>query len=333
MEIMKHSKLLNKTKFICIVLFLVSYLNGSSQDLRSGYLQVNWLNGYTYSGTVYLLTDNAINISRPFIRVNWGVIVDTLFLVDETPVSTGILKKYYGTATYPGPSTNQITFIDSFRIPSIKNIAQSDLQSFKLKSILKISTFQSPNSSPVMQNSEIRLIAQNDKAIFDPKFHDNENDSLSFQLVPCAAANYRNPNGVAVSPSGVVSFSRDSIGSYAFSYIVTEWRKDSGLNYQNIGSTQADFVMDITTNVSVEEHSKKRQISLFPNPTNSIINLDVSEDDLKGAKLSITNAIGQNISLSINNKQIDLSKAESGLYFISIKFSDGTQSTAKFLKL
>lgn len=332
MEITKHSKLLNRIKIFWINLFLVSYLNSSSQDLKAGYMQVSWLSGYTYSGTIYLLTDASINIQRPYIILNWGVKTDTLFLANENPVSTGILKKYYGTCTYPGPGVNQITYIDSFRIPAIQNIAQSDNQSLKLKSILNISAFNGPDTAPLMQNSEIRLTAQSDKAIFDPKFQDAENDSLSFQLVPCSADSYRNPTGVSINNKGVVSFSRDSIGRYAFSFIVTEWRKDTDLNYQNIGSSQADFAMDIATDVSITEQSFNHQLSLYPNPTTSFINIVDEQNELQGSTIEITNSIGQSVMSCSYTQAIDVSELQPGCYFVSITTEQKKVLHTKFIR-
>lgn len=78
-------------------------------------MRISWVSGYTYSGTTYLLTDAGVSINRPYILVDWGVKIDTFKLIQTTSVSTGILKKYYGTYTYPGPGTYQIKYTDTFR--------------------------------------------------------------------------------------------------------------------------------------------------------------------------------------------------------------------------
>jgi hypothetical protein len=322
---------INKIKYFFTFLFLVSCFNGSSQDLKSGYMQIKWVSGYTYSGSISLVTDEFINIYRPFIKVNWGVKIDTLFLISETPVGTGILKKYYGTCTYPGPGMYQISYTDVFRIAAINNITQSDNEAFKLSSVLKISSFQGPNTAPSMYNEEFRITAQGGRAIFDPQFQDPENDSLSFQLVSCFAANYRLPFASFINAHGAVSFSKDSLGLYAFSFIVTEWRKDGSLNYQNIGSSQSDFVMNITTDVVVKEE-KLPIIRIHPNPTNSTLHISDVQNDLSNSTIEITNSIGQTVLQTLFNSSVNVSTLPEGCYFIIITTRKNQQLRSKFVK-
>lgn len=331
MAIIKHSKLLNKSRPFFVFLFLVGCLSSSSQDLKSGYMQIKWLSGYTYSGAVSLVTDEFINVYRPFIKVNWGVKVDTLFLVSETPVSTGILKKYAGTCTYPGPGTYQIDYMDVFRVAGIRNITQSDNEGFKLSSVLKITTFLGPNHAPAMNNNEMRLSVQGNKALFDPQFQDAENDSLSFQLVSCFATGYRMPSGVSINDHGIVSFSKDSLGLYAFSFMVTEWRKDGNLNYQNIGSSQSDFVMNITTDVFLEE-KKLLVTKIYPNPTTSSLHISDKQNDFSNSIIEITNNIGQAVLKMPFNSTIDVSNLPEGCYVITITTQQNQRLHGKFVK-
>ncbi len=294
-------------------------------------MQVNWLSGYTYSGSVSLVVDESINIYRPFIKVNWGVKIDTLFLISEIPVSTGILKTYTGTCTYPGPGTYQINYTDVFRVAGIHNIAQSDNEGFKLSSVLKITAFMGPNLAPKMHNNEFKLSVQGNKAMFDPQFQDPENDSLSFQLGSCFATNYRLSVGVSISDHGAITFSKDSLGMYAFSFIITEWRKDGSLNYQNIGSSQSDFVMNITTDVVVKEE-KLPIIKLYPNPSSSSLHISDEQNDLSNSTIEITNNIGQIILQMPFSRSIDVSTLPEGCYFITITTNQSQRFHGKFVK-
>lgn len=294
-------------------------------------MQINWLSGYTYSGSVSLVTDESINIYRPFIKVNWGVKIDTLFLTSEMPVSTGILKTYTGTCTYPGPGTYQINYTDVFRLGGIHNIPQSDNEGFKLSSMLKITAFMGPNLAPKMYNNEFKLSVQGNKALFDPHFQDLENDSLSFILVPCFATNYRMPVGVTITDHGVVSFSKDSLSMYAFSFIVTEWRKDGSLNYQNIGSSQSDFVMNITTDVFVKEQELPR-IRIYPNPTTSSLHISDEQNDLSNSTIEITNSIGQTVLQLPFSNSIDVSALPEGCFFVAITTQENQRFHSKFVK-
>jgi hypothetical protein len=323
--------IIDRIKLLFIFLFLLNFYHSNAQDLKSAYMQVKWTSGFTYSGVVSLVSDEFINTYRPFIMVDWGVKTDTLFLINEMMVGSGILKKYEGTCTYPGPGTYQVTYVDSFRISGIHNIAQSDNEDIVLSSMLKITTFQGPNTAPTMNNAEILLSVQGNKALFDPQFQDAENDSLSFQLVSCFAGNYRLPSGVSINDHGAVSFSRDSLGLYAFSFVVTEWRKDGSLNYQNIGSSQSDFVMNITTDVFVEEKISA-VIRIYPNPTTSSLHILDEQNDLSNSIVEISNSIGQTILQMPFSNSIDVSTLPEGCYFLTITTTQNQQLHSKFVK-
>ncbi len=298
-----------------------------------GYMQIKWLFGYTYTDTTYLLTDAIANVNRPYVLVDWGVKIDTSKLVQTTITNNGILKKYHGTAcTYSGPGFHNISCQNSFRIANIKNISQSDNQSTKLSTLLSIQTFGSPlNSAPIFQNKNMTLSVQNDSVIFKPQFYDPEGDSLSYQLTPCFAANYYTPNGVSIDSYGNVAFSKDSLGIYAFSIIVKEWRKNDDSDYVLIQSSQLDFTINITSDVSTKELKNELHISLYPNPTNSSINITTDQDQFQNAIIQIKNPLGQTVYTSPFSHQIDVSDFSPGIYFLTIE--DRTnRKTVKIIK-
>ncbi len=66
----------------------------------------------------------------------------------------------------------------------------------------------------------------------------------------------------------------------------------------------------------IEEGSLKNQFNVYPNPTNSILNITAS--DFKGEiKVIVKDLTGREI-LAVTSKQIDISNLESGLYLIQI---------------
>ena len=78
-----------------------------------------------------------------------------------------------------------------------------------------------------------------------------------------------------------------------------------------------------------ETNSKTKEISIFPNPANTEINIVLPEND--NAQIEISNAMGQVIIKDQNKNTIDLSNLTNGLYFISVK--QGKQSyTQKLIK-
>ncbi|MES2760952.1 MAG: T9SS type A sorting domain-containing protein [Bacteroidota bacterium] len=317
-------------RILCIII-LATYLQGNSQDIKMGYLQISWLNGYTFSDTTFLLTDVNSNVNRAYILLDWGVKIDTSWLVQTVTLNTGFLKKYYGTCTYPGPGNYQISCEDNFRMNNIKNIASSSTQGIKLSNMLKIQTFGIPAyTSPVLNNKSQNLIVQGNKVVFEPNFFDPEGDSLSYQIVPCFSANYYTPVGCSIDILGNLSFSKDSIGIYAFSMDVKEWRKKQNGTYIFIQSSQIDFTMDITTDVSVAE-TNKHSIKVYPNPTNALLNITDENNQIQNATIEIANTIGQTVFSVPFTNQIDISSLPSGMYFLTVQ-DKKSKKTVKVVK-
>lgn len=329
-EIIKHIKSL-KIRYYLPIFFLTSYLHVSSQDIKMSYMQINWLSGYTYADTTYLLTDINTDVNRPYILINWDVKIDTSWLIQTTVTNIGILKKYYSICNYPGPGYYLIKYQDSFRIANIKNVSQSDNESIELTTLLKIPTLGSLiNSAPILQNKNISLSLQNDSVIFKPQFYDTDGDSLSFQLTSCFATNYYLPNGVSMDIYGNVSFSKDSLGIYAFSLIIKEWRNNDDGTKINTQSSQLDFTMNITTDVSLVEMNKLA-INIYPNPTNSILKISDEQNELQNSTITIKDNLGQSVFYSPFTSQIDLSGLSAGMYFLTL--DNGVESkTVKIIK-
>lgn len=319
MEIINRLKSLNiKCSLLIFVLF--SYLQVNSQDIKAGYMQIIWQSGYKYADTTYLLTDANTNVNRPYILINWGVKIDTSKLVQTTLTNNGYLKKYYGKCTYPGPGNYFISWQDTFRIGNINNILQSNNQSIKLSTLLGIQLFGSPiNSSPILQNKNITLSVQTDSVIFKPNFLDLEGDSLSYQLTPCFAFNYYTPNGATIDNYGNLYFHKDSIGIYAFSITILEWRKDDAGDYINTQSSQLDFTMNITTDVSLNYINEFNIIKIYPNPTTSILKIIDEQNQFQNATINIANYLGQIVFTSPFTSQIDLQDLSSGMYFLTVQ--------------
>ena len=74
-------------------------------------------------------------------------------------------------------------------------------------------------------------------------------------------------------------------------------------------------------------------ISVFPNPANDILNFNFSNIETQNLKLSIYNNVGQKVyeNISFQDKQIDISKFNTGLYFVEFQ-SESNTKMLKFLK-
>lgn len=77
-------------------------------------------------------------------------------------------------------------------------------------------------------------------------------------------------------------------------------------------------------------------MQLYPNPSNDLINIDLSsiEIEINNPSIQILNSLGEVIlKKSITDKvmSVDVSKLEQGIYFLQVKGSNFT-TTKKFIK-
>jgi hypothetical protein len=72
-------------------------------------------------------------------------------------------------------------------------------------------------------------------------------------------------------------------------------------------------------------------VSVYPNPAKDLLYVEVSH---ASTPLSVTNALGQLIieeELVQNKKEIDVSKLPNGIYFLKVKYKNGTELNKKFV--
>ena len=99
-----------------------------------------------------------------------------------------------------------------------------------------------------------------------------------------------------------------------------------GGGYWNVNSTPLTYVAKLKDEnsfnqcvyVSTNELSNKNQIAVYPNPTNSIINIVDEFNQFQNATIQIKNYLGQVVYTNSFTNQIDLSNFSSGMYFLTI---------------
>jgi hypothetical protein len=86
-----------------------------------------------------------------------------------------------------------------------------------------------------------------------------------------------------------------------------------------------------------EEDPKWLHPQLFPNPASKEINLDLAYDSRWiGKTIFVTNLQGQNVmyvTVTSKNIKIDISRLQSGMYFLAAKKDDGESMKMRFMKL
>jgi len=97
-----------------------------------------------------------------------------------------------------------------------------------------------------------------------------------------------------------------------------------GMNDVYICNISYQFFTNISTSFITD-------ISIYPNPTNGIINITDEQLQLQNATIEIKNTLGQIVYLDVYAPQINVSSFPSGIYFITLNNKE-TKRTIKFVK-
>lgn len=256
------------------------------------------------------------------------------------------MNVYQTTHNYAGPGTYYISIEDPNRSSGICNVYNSDNTSFYLQAQLIINTFLGNNSGPVF--NEVAAICNQANVInyYNPLAVDSDGDSLYYELIT-PMANGTHLSGY-VLPAASTSFTIDSasgivtwntplwICDYVFAIRIYEWRNIAGIYYY-IGNTMQEVHSSVTPFVGIEENNTGTSISVFPNPSNGIINFAIenaSQD--QNYQLAISNSLGQTIkTIAINGNSAIINENElsAGIYFYSLSHKNTVLNKGKFVIL
>ena len=78
-------------------------------------------------------------------------------------------------------------------------------------------------------------------------------------------------------------------------------------------------------------NSANVSLTVYPNPTNSILNIDDEKKQFQNATIEIKNYLGQVVLSSPFNSQINLQNLSAGMYFLTVKDKDYLK-TVKIIK-
>lgn len=96
--------------------------------------------------------------------------------------------------------------------------------------------------------------------------------------------------------------------------------------------SDADLFNQCVNVVGINELSNNQHVSVYPNPTCTILNITDEQYQFQSSIIEIKNTLGQVIKSVPFQKEIDVSLLQSGMYFIEIKNSNGNSYSAKFIK-
>ena len=139
--------------------------------------------------------------------------------------------------------------------------------------------------------------------------------------------------------SGGSSFCTNTNGSDLYGKFYTNWDlcgTTSGaqlkpwLDPNNTGATGIDGAYEPGTPASVNKQDLNSAISVYPNPTNGLVNLSIEMESKTDFSVELVNAMGQSIrnanyTQTMNiTLEFDLTNVASGIYFVKVNSDKGT---------
>lgn len=128
-------------------------------------------------------------------------------------------------------------------------------------------------------------------------------------------------------PSGVAYGQKRMRVKYNFASTAIHTALTTGCSQMGNGQAE-DYTLDYQQFLAVGNVSKDA-VSVYPNPFVDVVKIS----DIKGVKsITVTDASGRNVRTLAAASEINLAQLKSGLYFINLRYEDGTVKTVKSVK-
>lgn len=322
--------------FLSIIALIIIAETCYSQDLKAGIIQVRHISGYTYEANIKIYHEVSTYINRAFILLNWGdgSELDTIYYQSGNGGcgdTNTITKNFVSIHTYQSPGNYIISsYIDGFRVSGINNITNSENEKLYLQHNLMINPSLGLNSPPVI----IWCAVEKYRCcpfIYNAGASDPDGDSLVYSMVPPYTTNYTFPPYTINNVTGDFILYPTTIGKYAFSMKIEEWRH----NYL-LGSTYQEMLIEVNSLSYVEDNNfNNKVLNIYPNPCtdNIILELPVIEKDK--TKIQIIDYLGRyyNAKYILNGNRININvqSLTQGVYLMKVT-SGNSIYYSKFLK-
>jgi len=240
------------------------------------------------------------NITVNAIPTVTTTVVDSVLCAGETLQLTASTLATGATYSWTGPN-----FASSSATVTIPNVTAANAGLYTVTISVNGCT-SAPSSKSIVVN--------NLPAVTVLSFSDTT--CVNYAAVTLAGA----PAGGTFSGNGVSGASFDPAAAGVGTHVVTYSYTDA-----NGCANSATTTVVVEACVGMGE-SSLNAIRVFPNPTNTVINVETTREDL--AAVVLTNSVGEVVA-RVYSTQIDATQFANGLYFVTAVFADGSTSVAR----
>ena len=292
------------------------------------------------------------------IQFNWG---DGVVEEFGPPVAFQYLPQhdltrstYFNTHYYNEGGLYELSFVDSFLVAGVKNISDSDQRYLRFKDTLNVIFEDQPfqnNYAPLFlgypdmdsyytgENGEILYPAQYSS---DDVYISAEDFRETVVLFPADGV-LPIPGDVYMDDNVLVWDRPIEAGIYGFCIKVREFRKGLSNPEDSIFMSTAHraLMIEVDSNMlvsSLDISHLKGMVSLFPNPANSTLNIQLQHSQSTQGKLYIENLAGQtlhaealNLSPALQSWEVDVADWPSGVYVVRLQ-AGAEQVVRRFVK-
>jgi gliding motility-associated-like protein len=286
--------MLKKFTVFSLVLLILSLSAGElyATHIRAGEIVGRKVSedGLTWEFTLNLYVELTTQINNDIVRVSFGDNSSrdiTITRETNLPEYQTKERKYVFRHTYPGAGRYMLSFFERNRKTGVRNILQSETQTFYIETEITIDAGLKSNNTPLLTHLPLDKAALGQRFAHNPAAYDPDGDSLAYKLITprqeladgrvLEVTGYRDPatfGGTREDGRGATMFtlnpltgdmvwdSPGQLGDFNVAFEVEEWRWIPSRNrFVQIGFVVRDM------QIIVEDNPNKRPILTIPPDT------------------------------------------------------------------
>jgi len=249
---------------------------------------------------------------------------------------------YFSKHYYDEEGLYELSFVDSFLVPGVKNISDSGQRYLRFKDTLNILSEDHPfsyNYAPLFigyPDMDSYYTGENGKVLYPAQYSSNDvfisAEDFRETVVPFPTDGVLPTPGDVYMDDNVLVWDRPiEAGVYGFCIKVREFRKGFSNPEDSIFMSTAHRVLmiEVDSNMLVSSLNLsplKGMMSFFPNPAYSTLNIQTQYTQSTKGKLLIENLAGQtihsedlNLSPVLQSWQVNVSNWSSGVYVVRLQ--------------